>query len=152
MAPEIGFKIQGKFYPWVMLDDWKQKETRAARRVAGCSIRQLLTGGSDNSQINFAFATVAFWRGNPIADEDEIVAIMDNLSSGDLELVGFTAKPEDDAGPPEETPGDDSSESTGQSSESTQEKSHPEASTTRSSRGGSTSGRPSRSRSGQTKT
>lgn len=149
--PDIGFKIQGKFYPWVVLDNWKQKEARAARRVAGCTIRELLTGGSDNTQINFAFATVAFWRGNPLADEEEIVRVMDNLTPGELELVGFgaPAAAEDDAGPPDATPGLTPSGSTGPSSDATQEPSQPGTSTTPSSRTGSTSGRPTRSESGR---
>jgi hypothetical protein len=119
---EVGFKVQGKFYPWVPLDSWKTKESRAARHVAGCSLRTLLTGGSDNSAVNMAFAAVAWWRGNPQADEEDVRRVADEWTAADVELVGFDQFGTD-AGPPDEAPGSGPSESTEPSSEPTSESS-----------------------------
>jgi hypothetical protein len=121
--PKVGFEIQGRFYPWIPLDSWKTKESRVARHVAGCTLRTLLTGGSDNTAVNMAFAAVSFWRGNPEADEDGVARFMDELTAADLKLVGFDQPElEDDARPPDETPGSEPSENGESSSESSSEK------------------------------
>jgi hypothetical protein len=135
----VGFEIQGKFYPWVILDSWKTKESRAARHVAGCNLHTLLSGGTDNAAVNMAFATVAWWRGNPMADEATVVSVMDELTAGDVKLVGFDPVGTD-AGPPDETPGGSSSENGTPSSESPSEKSTPKTSGRRRSQPTTTSG------------
>lgn len=120
---KVGFEIQGKFYPWVGLDSWKTKESRVARHVAGCNLRTLLTGGSDNNAINMAFAAVAFWRGNPDAEESDVIQVMDELTAADVKLVGFDPVDEGDARPPDGDPGTEPSEPGETSSESSSEKS-----------------------------
>jgi hypothetical protein len=127
--PKVGFEVHGKFYPWVALDSWKTKESRVARHVAGCSLHKLLTGGSDNAAINMAFAAVAWWRGNPAADEDTVKGITDEWTAGDVKLVGFDALGQGtDAGPPDETPGSKPSASGANTSAETSETSTPKTS------------------------
>lgn len=126
--PEIGFKIQGRLYPWIAFDDWKHKEIRAVRKVTGYNPRELLLGQASGSEINLAFATVAFWRGHPEIDEHQLVKFMDELTPADLDFEGAgVLDGEGDAGPPDES-GSEPSESTGQSSDATPEPSSPEPS------------------------
>ena len=111
---EIGFKIHGKLYPLIVPDDWTVNETRLARKVAGEPLGRLIQKG-DHYMINVAYAAAAWWRANPLASEEDAESALGELTAKDLEFVGGKAK--DDAGPPDETPSEDSSGSTGASSE-----------------------------------
>ena len=135
---EIGFKIHGKMYPLIVPDDWTINETRLARKVAGDPLGKLIQKG-DHYMINVAYAAAAWWRANPLASEEDAENALGALTAKDIEFVGGQAK--DDAGPPDETPSDDSSASTEASSAGNQETTDPETSGTPDSDTGSTSGR-----------
>ena len=125
---EIGFEIQGRTYPFVRHDDWKMVELKAVREVTGYSYFELLGGKAGAAEINAGFATVAFWRGNPEADEDQIVQLIGQLKPSDIKWKGpVDLADEDDARPPDEN-GSEPSESTEPSSVSTPETSSPEPS------------------------
>ena len=143
---DIGFKIHGKFYPLIVPDDWTVNETRLARAVAGDPLGRLVQKG-DHYMINVAYAAAAWWRANPLASEEDAEAALGSLTAKDIEFVG--GQP-DDAGPPDETPSEDSSASTGASSEETPENTDPPTSGTPDSPTGSTSGPPSPSESSPT--
>lgn len=143
---EIGFEIHGQFYPFVGRDDWTINETRACRTVAGMPLDRLVELG-DHLMINITFATAAWWRAHPEASESDALRVMGALKPGDWKWIG---PPEDDASPPDETPGDDSSENTEPSSESTQEKSEQPTSGIPDSQPTGTSGPPNPSESSPT--
>jgi hypothetical protein len=123
---EIGFQIQGRFYPWVGFDDWKHKEIKAVRAVTGYNPRALLIGGEASAaEVNLGFATVAFWRLHAEIDEHDLVRFFDELRPADIEPRGFERLREGtDASPPDEAPGNNDSGNTEPSSESTQAKSN----------------------------
>jgi hypothetical protein len=148
--PQVGFEIQGRFYPWVGFDNWKHKEIRAVRAVTGYNPRELLLGQASGAEVNLAFATVSFWRGHPEIDEHELVPFMEELTPSDIGLKGFDTLKGNDAGPPDEpleTSGNEPSANTAPSSESIPESSPQKPTGDQPSPTGSTSGPQSQSES-----
>lgn len=115
-----GFKIGSKFFPYVPLDEWFNRDFVLAREITKTSIEKLLTGESDALTAQQALLAVAVWHDEPALQADHVAKYVQMLKPAQVEEVGFDEPElpvEGDAGPPAETTPDGSSSSSAPSSE-----------------------------------
>jgi hypothetical protein len=119
-AQERGFKVGSRFFPYVPLDDWFNRDFVVAREITKTSIEKLLTGEADALTAQQALLAVAVWHEDPNLQMDHIAKYVLMLKPAQVEEVGFDEPDlpvEGDAGPPDVATPDGSSSSSGPSSD-----------------------------------
>ena len=129
---EDGFEIEGKTYPVPTLDTFDLAEARILKRYCNVvledfspvhpeaedSVREAHEARQremlSDPDFKAAFAHIAYRRGNPEQEFEEIQAVVDKLGLLDVTLALFE---EEDANPPEETGSPSEPESENGSSE-----------------------------------
>jgi hypothetical protein len=101
---EQGWRIRGRFYPIVWLQDWKRGEHILANRITGLG-DELFDGGHAVA-LDTAYMAVAVWRVNPTQPIEKIIRFVFELSDADVEEVGLTEVDEEEATDEDPTPGD----------------------------------------------
>lgn len=126
---EKGYRIQGRLYPYVPVEEWLNRDFILAKRVSGSSLSDLFAGRADALGERLALGGIAWWHGWPTVDMDKAIEFLWSLKPADITEEGFDEAVSDS--PPDgpaETPDSVSSESSEPPSETATEPSSPETS------------------------
>jgi hypothetical protein len=99
--PEEGFKIDGKVFPVVTLDEWRNQDFVLARTLTRQPIEALVGPDGDRVLFQQAIVGVAVHHAQPELGIDRVIDYINQLKPTDIEEVGFDD--EGDRRPPEPT-------------------------------------------------
>jgi hypothetical protein len=88
-----GFQIEGKTYPLVTLDEWRNQDFVLARALTRQPIEALVGPDGDRVLFQQALVGVAVHHGQPALGVDRVIDYVGGLKPGDVEEFGFDDEP-----------------------------------------------------------